>query len=210
MVVALACCYGGNQVSDERVEFPPMQKDIERVLLSRESIARRVAELAGQITHDHSPPKTDGVAEVTLIPIMTGAMIFAADLIRHLSLRMKIGLLMVSSYPGASVSSQGVSLLSSRVGEVRGRHLLLVDDILDSGATIGAVRRMLMEQSPASLRTCVLLRKLTEGAARTAVDYVGFDIPNEFVVGYGLDYNDYYRNLPEIVTLRRSVFEKQK
>ncbi|MGA2499442.1 MAG: hypoxanthine phosphoribosyltransferase [Tepidisphaeraceae bacterium] len=184
-----------------------MRNDVERVLISRDAIARRVAELAGQITLDHSPPKANGVAEVTIIPIMTGAMIFAADLIRQLPLKMKIGLLAVSSYPGKSVSSQGVNMLSSRLGDVRGRHLLLVDDILDSGATIARVRELLMQQAPASLRTCVLLRKPAAGSARTPVDYVGFDIPNEFVVGCGLDYNDYYRNLPDIVTLRREVFE---
>ena len=185
-----------------------MRNDVERVLISRDEIARRVGELAGQITRDHSPPRANGVAEITIIPIMTGAMIFAADLIRQLPLKMKIGLVTVSSYPGKNVVSQGVNMLESRLGDVRGRHLLLVDDILDSGATIGHVRGILTQQAPASLRTCVLLRKPTEGSARTPVDYVGFDIPNEFVVGYGLDYNDYYRNLPEIVTLRREVFDQ--
>src|SRR3954467_9692999 len=173
-----------------------MDRDIERVLISQEQIAARVAELARQITADH----VDG--EVTIVPILTGAMIFCADLIRQIPIAMQIGLLTVSSYPGRSPRTQGAQVIGQQLGDVRGRHLLLVDDILDSGGTIRAVTGLLRELGPASVRTCVLLRKDLPTAQDVKADYVGFEIPDEFVVGYGLDYNNYYRNLPDIVTLK--------
>jgi hypoxanthine phosphoribosyltransferase len=180
-----------------------MEPSVERVLITHASIAQRVRELAAEITADHSPPALAGEAEVTIVPVLTGAMIFCADLIRHLPMRMKIGLLTVSSYPGARVTTKGSTVLSEQLGHIKGRHVLLIDDILDTGGTVGIVRELVQRQEPASLKVCVFLRKSTEGARRTPVDYVGFDIPDEFVVGYGLDYDDYYRNLPDIVTLGR-------
>jgi len=183
-----------------------MQSDIERILIPHLQIAKRVHELAKMITDDHGGVARNG-AEVTIIPILTGAMIFCADLIRHLPMRMQIGLLAVSSYPGRSLQSQGSSILSDQVGDLRGKHVLLVDDIIDSGGTLRLVRDMLNEAGPASLKTCVLLRKPTDGAKQTPVDYLGFDIPDAFVVGYGLDYNDHYRNLRDIVTLKPHVLE---
>jgi hypoxanthine phosphoribosyltransferase len=195
-----------------------MQRSVERVLITHASIAQRVRELAAEITADHAPPTPPGESnerngrlpanEVTIIPILTGAMIFCADLIRHLPMRMKIGLLTVSSYPGTSVKTRGSMILSEQIANISGRHVLLIDDILDSGGTVRLVRETLQRQEPASLKVCVLLRKPTPGARQTAVDYVGFDIPDEFVVGYGLDYDDYYRNLPDIVTLGISNDER--
>jgi hypoxanthine phosphoribosyltransferase len=176
-----------------------MLADIERVLISREQIARRVAEMAGQITADRAG------GEITIVPVMTGAMIFCADLIRQIPMAMKIGLLMVSSYPGAAIESQGPKILAGQNVDVRGRHVLLVDDVLDSGKTIGLVAPMLKEAGAAAVKVCVLLRKDRPVARAIHVDYVGFDIPDEFVVGYGLDFNDYYRNLPEIVALKRAI-----
>jgi len=181
-----------------------MQRDIERILIPHAQIAQRVHELAKMITDDHGGAARNG-AEITIIPILTGAMIFCADLIRHLPMRMQIGLLAVSSYPGRSIRSQGSSILSDQIGDLRGKHVLLVDDIIDSGGTLRLVRDMLSEAGAASLKTCVLLRKPTEGARQTSVDYLGFEIPDAFVVGYGLDYNDHYRNLPDIVTLKPHV-----
>ena len=183
-----------------------MDDDIARVLISHAQIERRVRELAEQIAADHRGVMADGEG-ITIIAVLTGAMIFCSDLMRQLPMRMKIGLLGVSSYPGASVRAQGASVLSKQTGDLRGRHVLVIDDILDSGNTIRLVKGMLMEHEPASVKGCVLLRKQTEGARRTAVEYVGFDIPDEFVVGYGLDYDDYYRNLRDIVTLKRHVIE---
>lgn len=181
-----------------------MERDIDRVLISQERIAQRVREMAQQITADHTRSGSNE-AEVTIVPVMTGAMIFCADLIRQIPIAMQIGLLTVSSYPGRSLRTQGAQIVGQQLGDVRGRHLLLIDDILDSGGTIRMVSRMLGELSPASVRTCVFLRKPREESRDVHVDYIGFEIPDEFVVGYGLDYNNYYRNLPDIVTLKKEV-----
>ena len=187
----------------------PMQRDIDRVLISQGRIATRVAELAREITADHTPASGTGAddAEITIVPVMTGAMIFCADLIRQIPIAMQIGLMTVSSYPGASVSTQGSQLLGRQLGDVRGRHVVLVDDILDSGGTLRLVTALVRDLGAASVRACVLLRKDRPAARAMNVDYVGFEIPDEFVVGYGLDFNNYYRNLPDIVTLKPEVIE---
>jgi hypoxanthine phosphoribosyltransferase len=178
-----------------------MHKDIERVLISQERIAERVRELAKEITADHTAPNMPDAGEVTIVPILTGAFIFCGDLIRQIPLPIQIGLVTVSSYPGASLSSQGATVLGKQLGDVRGRHLLLIDDILDSGGTLKRVVPLLQELGAASVKTCVLLKKDRPAAREVHVDYFGFEIPDEFVVGYGLDFNNYYRNLPDIVTL---------
>ncbi len=185
---------------------PPMNADIERVLIPSDQIAARIRELAQQITADHTDAQ--GQTEITLVPILTGAMVLAADLMRHMPVRMKIGLMTVSSYPGRSLRTQGSSILGNQLGDVRGRHILLLDDILDSGGTLRLVVPLLKEMGPASVRVCVLLRKNRPVAMETPVDYVGFEIPDEFVVGYGLDFDDYYRNLPDIVTLKQAVYSQ--
>ena len=185
-----------------------MQGDIERVLIDGVTIAARVREMAEQITRDHSPPNVDGDAEVTIVPILTGAMIFAADLIRGIPLAMRINLMTVSSYPGQSVRSQGSEILSKQLQDVAGRHVLLVDDILDSGGTLAGVVPVLRDAGAETVRTAVLLRKKLAAPPRMEADYVGFEIPDEFVVGYGLDYDNLYRNLPDIVVLKPGVLAK--
>lgn len=182
-----------------------MHRDIERVLISQYQIGARVRELAQQIMADHCPPG-ERSPEITIVPILTGAMIFCCDLIRQMSLKMRIGLITVSSYPGASLRTQGSQILGKQLGDISGRHVLLVDDILDSGGTIKLVAPALGQLGAASVKTCVLLRKDRPAAKDTPVDYVGFEIPDEFVVGYGLDYDNYYRNLPDIVTLKPQVY----
>lgn len=147
----------------------------------------------------------DEPGEVVLVPILTGSIIFIADLMRCLPHKIRIGVIAASSYPGKSTSSQGVSISSELPAGLEGKHVLIVDDILDSGSTIRRVREEIDQRKPRSLRTCVLLRKQTEAAMGTPCEYVGFDIPDEFVVGYGLDYDDYYRNLPDIGTLKREA-----
>jgi hypoxanthine phosphoribosyltransferase len=192
-----------------------MQRDIERVLIDRHAIARRLDELAAQLSRDYADPARaslpggDGEPlELTLVPILTGSIIFVSDLIRRLPHRMKIRLISVSSYPGATTVAKGIRLreeLTTLTGSLDGAHVLVVDDVLDSGGTLRLVTDLLREKRPASLRSCVLLRKDRPEARAFPVDYVCFEIPDEFVVGYGLDYNDYYRNLPDVVTLRREV-----
>jgi hypoxanthine phosphoribosyltransferase len=187
--------------------------DIDSVLIPADRIAQRVRELARQITKDHTEPDSPDESQLTIVPVLTGAMIFCADLIREMPVRMKIGLLSVSSYPGTSTTSRGPTLdgntPASTLAEIRGRHVLLVDDILDSGNTIKFILPMLRDGGAATIKTCVLLRKDRPSAREVQADYVGFDIPDEFVVGYGLDYDNYYRNLPEIVTLKREIIDRR-
>ncbi len=150
----------------------------------------------------------DSQPALTIVPILTGSIVFLADLIRYLPLYMRIRLLSISSYPGRATTSRGAMVreeLSTLPASLAGSHVLLIDDILDSGHTLTLARDLLAQRHPASLRTCVLLRKRRPEAMACPVDYVCFDIPDAFVVGYGLDFNDYYRNLPDIVTLRPEV-----
>jgi len=187
-----------------------MQDDIDHILIDRHNIAQRVEAVASQIMSDLlADAKGEGESlEITLVPLLTGSFIFAADLIRHLPVKMKIRLLSVSSYPGTATSSRGAQIkddLSYLPASLAGQHVLVIDDILDSGNTLKLVSKTLAAMNPASLRTCVLLRKQRPEAMVFPVDYVAFDIPDEFVVGYGLDFNDHYRNLPDIVTLREEV-----
>ncbi|MGH7179803.1 MAG: hypoxanthine phosphoribosyltransferase [Tepidisphaeraceae bacterium] len=184
-----------------------MHRDIDRVLISQFQIGARVRELASQIIRDYADEGADG--DITIVPILTGAMIFCGDLIRQIPIRMRIGLLAVSSYPGASIQTQGSKVLSQQLGDIKDHKVLLVDDILDSGGTVRLIVPMLRSLGARSVKTCVLLRKDRPSAKQTTVEYVGFEIPDEFVVGYGLDYNNYYRNLPDIVTLRPELIGGQ-
>jgi len=192
-----------------------MDADFQRTLLTAEQIAQRLDALARQIAADIEA--ATGLSDpehphntLTIIPIMTGSLIFVADLVRRLPLRMRIYPMSASSYPGSATTSQGVTLSSdSRVpDELTGQHVLLVDDILDSGSTLRAVTDELNRRGPKTLHTCVLLRKRRDQAMSFPIDYVAFDIPDEFVVGYGLDYDDQYRNVPQIVTLKPEVAQR--
>ncbi len=183
-----------------------MERDIEEVLINQEKLAERVGALAEEIASDYEDDRSEHVwDELTIIAIPTGSLIFLADLIRCLPLKMRIRLVTVSSYPGRSTSTQGPELVSQIPEDLGNQYVLIVDDILDSGKTIQFVRELIGAQGPAVMRTCVLLRKKIASAMAVDVDYVGFDIEDRFVVGYGLDFDDYYRNLPEVVTLRPEV-----
>src|SRR5947209_15977905 len=148
-----------------------MHGDIDRVLIGAEEIAARIHEMARQITDDHI--RAARAEALTIMPVMTGAMIFCSDLIRQIPIAMRIGLITVSSYPGASVSAQQAQVLGKQLGDVAGRHVLLLDDILDSGGTINLVAPLIRGLGAASVRTCVLLRKDRPAARATAVHYVG-------------------------------------
>lgn len=182
--------------------------EIDRVLISRERIAARVNELAEALARDlmmelqKEGSDASGAGRVVLVPIMTGAMIFTADLIRQMPIKLSLGLVAVSSYPGESVTSKGAHLASELPRDLAGKHVVIIDDILDSGRTLALMRRAIQDQGAASVRICVLLDKQVERAEDVSPDYVGFQIPDAFVVGYGLDYNGYYRNYPEIATLK--------
>lgn len=183
-----------------------MHRGIERILIDRDRIARRVGELAERLAGDlRAELLAEGSAEgehrVVLIPIMTGSIVFVADLIRRLPMMMSMELVAVSSYPGQTMTSKGAHLRSELPAGLEGKHVVLVDDILDSGRTLHLVRSLVLERSPASVRTIVLLDKKERRTAPIEPDYAGFEIPDEFVVGYGLDFDGYYRNLPDIATL---------
>jgi hypoxanthine phosphoribosyltransferase len=166
-----------------------------KVLLPTERIQKRVAELAVEIARDyrHRP--------ATIVGVLTGSLIFLADLVRHLDLPLRIGLIQASSYRGPVTSPSALHVHPELLPDVRGRHVLLLDDILDTGQTLAYLLEHLRGLGTASLRSAVLLRKLGRQNVPVQPDYVGFDIPDAFVVGYGLDYNDEYRHLPYIAVL---------
>ncbi len=187
-----------------------LQDDIKSVLIDRDRIAARVRELGREIAADleadaQRAPGDEHAGEIILVPILTGSIIFVADLIRGMPLKMRIRVLSVTSYAGATTQSKEATLASEIPPDLAGKHVLIVDDILDSGKTIRLVRELIQTQQPASVRACVLLRKTIPEALATPCDYIGFDIPDEFVVGAGLDYDGYYRNLPDLCTLRPEV-----
>jgi hypoxanthine phosphoribosyltransferase len=179
-----------------------MQDDISSILVDRYAIQARIYQMALQIAADY------GQTEFVLMPLLTGSIIFVADLVRHMPMRMKIEVLTVSSYPGTATTSQGPKVLYPTQFNLTGKHVLIIDDILDSGKTLAYVRNLLVNSGATSVKTCVLLRKQVAIQQHFTADYIGFEIPDEFVVGYGLDYNDYYRNLPDIAILHPRVFQK--
>src|SRR5690348_3691334 len=166
-----------------------------KILLSAEEIQRRIAEMARQIADDYRGQP------VTIVGVLTGCLMFLADLVRHLDLPLRIGLLQASSYRGATTTPGALHVQPELLPDLRGRHVLLLDDILDTGQTLAYLREHLHNLGVASLRIGVLLRKEGRQQVPVAVDYRGFDIPDAFVVGYGLDYNDEYRHLPYIAIL---------
>lgn len=169
-----------------------------RILIRREEIARRVREVGEQVTRDlGGAPEGD----VVLLTILTGALVFTADLIRAMPIRMSIATLAISSYPGRATTSRGPSIEADVPGRLEGKHVLIVDDILDTGRTLALVRDRVLAQRPASLRIVVLLRKMRERDVPVEADYACFEIPDEFVVGCGLDYDGLHRNLPDIRVL---------
>lgn len=168
---------------------------VERVLIDEGSINRRVQELGRELAAQFH----DG-REVVLVAVLTGAVVFVADLMRAIPTRVKISMVSVASY-GASTTSQGAVLASALPSNIQGKHVIVVDEILDSGGTIRLVRDRLNANGAASVQACVLLRKQRPQALETPCELVGFDIPDVFVVGYGLDFNDEFRNMPFVGVL---------
>jgi hypoxanthine phosphoribosyltransferase len=174
-----------------------MQSDLKRVLYREEEIAARLDRLAIQITEDYRGK------DMTVLAILNGSLIFMSDLLRRIPLPLQLDCLRVKSYHGGTVSTGRVQFDHSALPLVQGRHVLLLDDILDSGNTLAAIiEAVRLEAGPLSLKSCVLLRKVKKRSLAVEADYVGFDIEDEFVVGYGLDYQERYRNLPLIGVLK--------
>jgi hypoxanthine phosphoribosyltransferase len=166
------------------------------VVIARDRIAARVGTLADEIAACY------GQAELTVLVVLTGAVVFVADLVRRLPMRVRQEAVRVRSYPGRATRSQGPTFLLPPSADLVGRDVLIVDDILDSGRTLAALGKAVSARRPASLRTCVLLQKRrADLPGRPRADFVGFEIGDEFVVGYGLDYDNRYRDLPDIRVL---------
>ena len=177
-----------------------MIQDVERILFTEEQLQKRVAELGAQITADYA-----GKAPV-LASVLRGSYIFMADLTRQIKLPLTVDFMAVSSYGSGTTSSGQVEIRKDLSDSIEGRDLLIVEDILDSGNTLYYLQRILNARHPASIKICTLLDKPERRAKPIEADYKGFTIPDAFVVGYGLDYNEKYRNLPYIGILKPEVY----
>lgn len=175
------------------------QKEVESILITDEAIARRLRQMAREIQRDFAD------RELVIVSLLNGTVMFLADLIRHLSLPLRLDFVGVSSYGAGTQSGQLVFTKELRL-DVRGRDVLLVDDILDTGKTMVRVLEKLRPLRPRRIKTCVLLNKAARRIENVEADYVGFEIPDFFVIGYGLDYAERYRNLPFVGVLRPSVY----
>ena len=181
--------------------------DIKSVLLSEEQIKAKTAELAAEIAAAYGDRESG--QDLLLITVLKGAVMFVTDLARAIPLPTQLEFMAVSSY-GSSTSSSGVvRILKDLDRDINDRDVLIVEDIVDSGLTLSWLLRNLATRHPRSLRVCTLLRKPDAVRADVDIEYIGFDIPNEFVVGYGLDYAERYRDLPYIGTLDPKVYEEQ-
>ena len=166
-----------------------------RTLLSEQTIQTRVRALGQEIARDYEEKP------LTVLGVLTGCLIFLSDLIRQMDLPLKIGLLQASSYRGTATSRGELNWHDDWLPDLAGRHVLLVDDIFDTGHTLQTIYHDIERRSVADVKTCVLLWKTARTVVPLKPDYVGFEIPDEFVVGYGLDYNDHYRHLPYIAAM---------
>jgi hypoxanthine phosphoribosyltransferase len=178
-----------------------MHHDMAKVLIPAEQIQARVRELGAQIAADYTA--TD---DLMLVGVLKGCAMFMVDLARAIELPLSMDFIAVASYGASTESSGVVRVLKDLDVDIAGRNLLIVEDIIDSGLTLDYLRSQLLRRNPASLRICTLLNKPDRRKADVPVDYLGFDIPNEFVVGYGLDYAERYRNLPYIGVLRPEIY----
>ena len=174
--------------------------DVEEVLLSGEQVQARVAELGAQLAADYAD------RDPVLVSVLKGSIIFMADLVRAMPIPLSIDLMEVSSYGDATESSGQVRILKDLSTSIEGRDVLVVEDIIDTGLTLNYLLRYLHDKGPASIRICCLLDKPARRLAPIEIDYRGFTIPDRFVIGYGLDYGERYRNLPYIGVLRPSVY----
>ena len=181
-----------------------LEADVEEVLLGEDQIAAKVVELGRQISEAYTGH------ELTLVSVLKGSLPFMADLMRAITIPVRIDLMEVSSYGGLTTESSGlVRILKDLSASIDGRDVLLVEDIIDTGLTLNYLLRYLRGKNPRSLRICALLDKPARRLVDIPIDYVGFTIPDQFVVGYGLDYGELYRNLRYVGVLRPGVYETQ-
>ena len=180
---------------------PDLTSDIGEILLTEDEIQAKVAELGARISDDYAGRR------LTLVAVLKGSLPFMADLMRAISIPVRIDLMEVSSYGGTTTESSGlVRILKDLSASIAGEDVLIVEDIIDTGLTLNYLIRYLRGKNPATLRICTLLDKPARRLVDIPVDYTGFTIPDQFVVGYGLDYGEIYRNLRFVGVLRREVY----
>ncbi len=180
-----------------------MENDVSEVLITGEEISEKTAELARQITADYKDK------DPLLICILKGGLMFLADLTRQIHLPLEIDFMAVSSYGDATESSGVVRILMDLERNIQGRHVLIVEDIIDTGRTLNYIIHNLRTRGPASIKICTLLNKPARRVLDIPLDYVGFVIPDRFVVGYGLDYGEIYRNLPFVGVLKPELYTEE-
>lgn len=180
-----------------------MLEDIERILITKEQIDSKLEELGKKITRDYK-----GKDNILLVGVLKGAVVFMADLIRYIDLPLQVDFMAVSSYGASTESSGVVRILKDLEENLEGKNLLIVEDIIDSGLTLSYLYNILKSRNPASIKICALLDKPERRKVDIKVDYLGFEIPDYFVVGYGLDYDEKYRNLPYICVLKSEVYQQ--
>lgn len=181
------------------------QNDLAEVLFTEDEIAARVAEIGRAITRDYACTADEG--GIVLISVLRGAAIFMADLARKIELPVEMDYLAVSSYGNGAKSSGVVRILKDLTSEIEGRHVIVAEDILDSGLTLTYLLKNLSSRHPASLEVATLLRKKTPAQAKIDCKYLGFECPDDFIVGYGLDFAERYRNLPCIGILKPEIYQ---
>ena len=178
-----------------------MDKDIDHILVTEEQMKAKVAELGAQISRDYAGK------DLLLVSILKGAVVFMADLMREVKIPCAIDFMVVSSHGGANTSSTGlVKIIKDLDADLTGRDVLIVDDILDTGITLSKLVPVLKMRNPESVKICTILSKPSRRKADIEPDYCGFEVPDEFVVGYGLDYDEKYRNLPYVGVLKPEVY----
>ena len=178
-----------------------LHEDVAEILLTEDQISTRVAELGARITADYQG------RTLTLVSVLKGSLPFMADLMRAIDLPLRIDLMEVSSYGGATTESSGlVRILKDLSASIAGEDVLIVEDIIDTGLTLNYLIRYLRGKNPATLRICTLLDKPARRLVEIPVDYIGFEIPDQFVIGYGLDYGEVYRNLRFVGVLKPEVY----
>lgn len=178
-----------------------MMHAIEKILISEEELQNKVSELAAQISKDYEGK------DLLVVSVLKGGFVFAADLFRRLTVPAAVDFMAVSSYGCSSKSSGVVKILKDLDQTVEGKDILIAEDILDSGVTLNYLKGLLLHRGVKSVKICTILNKPDRRVADIVPDYLGFDIPDEFVVGYGLDYAEKYRNLPFVGILKREIYE---
>lgn len=185
--------------------------DIKQVLYTHEDLSRRVRELGRSITEDYREralePMQDGSPSLIVISVLRGAALYMSDLVREIDLPLEMDYMAVSSYGSGTKSSGVVRILKDLSSQIEGRHVLIAEDILDSGLTLHYLLRVLESRNPASIEIATLLRKDVQREVDIDCKYVGFECPDEFIVGYGLDYAEHYRNLPYIGILKPEIYQ---